>query len=82
MPSTSSGLRPRHGYRPLVQDEQVEEAPSSSGIAGDSEGPGSQASESVRNHAWFTLLWSFLVSSVLTVFTSNSSSLTEAQTFI
>jgi uncharacterized oligopeptide transporter (OPT) family protein len=82
MPSTSSGLRPRHGYSPLVQDEQAEETSSPSDIAGDSEDPGSQTSELVRNHAWFTLLWSFLVSSVLTVFKFNSSSFTEVQTFI
>jgi hypothetical protein len=82
MPSTRSGLRPRHGYSPLVQEEQGEETSSSSNIAGDSEDLGSQASELVRNHAWFTLLWSFLVSSVLTVFTSNSLSYIEVQTFI
>jgi hypothetical protein len=82
MPSTSSGLRPRHGYSPLVEEEQDEETSSSPDIAGDSEDPGSQTNELVRNHAWFTLLWSFLASSVLTVFTSNSSSYTEVQTFI
>ena len=81
MPS-SSGLRPRRGYSPLVQEGQDAESSSSPDIAGDSEDPGSQTSELVRNHAWLTLLWSFLVSSVLTVFTSNSSSYTEVQTFI
>lgn len=83
MPSTSPGLRSRHGYSPLVQEEQEEQASSSSDIAGDSENPVSQStSKLVRNHAWFTLLWSFLVSGVLTVFTSNFSSVTEIQTLI
>lgn len=83
MPSTSSGLRSRHGYSALVQEEQEEETSSSSDIAGDSENPVSQpTSELVRNHAWFTLLWSFLASSVLTVSTSNFSSYTEIQTLI
>ncbi len=75
-PSTSSGLRSRHGYSPLVQQERDEETSPSPDIAGDSsEGPGSQPSESARNHVWLSLLWSSLISSVLTVFTSNSSKL-------
>lgn len=83
MPSTSSGLQRRRGYSPLVQEEQVGEPVNpSADIAGDSEDPGSETSELVRNHAWFTLLWSFLFSSVLTVFTYNSSSYTEVQTFV
>jgi uncharacterized oligopeptide transporter (OPT) family protein len=77
-----SGLRPRHGYSSLVQEEQDGETSSSSDIVGDSEDPGSKTSELVRNHAWLSLLWSFLVSSVLTVFTSNFSSYTEVQAFI
>ncbi|KAI0270324.1 OPT oligopeptide transporter protein-domain-containing protein [Russula aff. rugulosa BPL654] len=60
MPSTSSGLRQRHGYSPLVQEGQDEET----SLYRD---PGPQNSELVRNHAWFTLIWSFLVSSVLTL---------------
>jgi uncharacterized oligopeptide transporter (OPT) family protein len=79
MPSTGSGLRSRHGYSPL--DQQDEETSPSPDIAGDSQDPGSQTSEFTQNHAWFSLLWSFLVSSMLTVFTSNSSSNTEAHTF-
>jgi hypothetical protein len=82
MPLTSSGLQRRHGYSPLAQEEQDEETSPSADITGDSEDPGSQTSELVRNHTWFTLLWSFLFSSVLTVFTYNSSSYTEVQTFV
>jgi len=83
MPSTSSGLQRRHGYSPLAQEEQVEETLNpSADIAGNSGDTGSETSELVRNHAWFTLIWSFLFSSVLTVFTHNSSSYTEVQTFI
>jgi hypothetical protein len=82
MPSTSSGLRQRHGYSTLVQEEQDEETSPSPDIVGDSEDPGSKTSELVQNQAWFTLFWSFLVSSALTVFTFNSSNYTEVQTFI
>jgi hypothetical protein len=82
MPSTGSGLRPRRGYSSLVQGEQDEETSPSPDIANNSEDPGSHTNELVRNRAWFTLLWSFLTSSVLTVFTFNSSSYTEVQTFI
>jgi OPT family oligopeptide transporter len=65
MPSTGSGLRSRHGYSPL--DQQDEETSPSPDIAGDSQDPGSQTSEFTQNHAWFSLLWSFLVSSMLTL---------------
>jgi len=82
MPSTSSGIQRRHVYSPLVQEERDEETSSSPDIVGDGEDPGSQTSELVRNHAWFTLLWSFLVSSMLSVFTSNFSNYTEIQTFV
>jgi hypothetical protein len=69
IPPTSSGLRKRHGYSPLDQDEETSASPD---IAGDSQGPGTQTSELTQNHALFPLLWSFLVSGVLTVFTFNS----------
>lgn len=64
MPSTSSGLRQRHGYSPLNQQE--EESSPSPDVADDAQDP---ESETVRNETWFSLAWSFLVSSVLTVST-------------
>jgi hypothetical protein len=48
----------------------------------ESQDPEPQTSESAQDHAWFSLTWSFLVSSVLTVFTSNSLSGTEVQASI
>jgi hypothetical protein len=80
MPSTSSGLRTRHGYKPL--DQEDDETSPSPDIAGDSQDPGPQTSELTQDHAWFSLTWSFLISSVLTVFTSNSLSNTEVQAAI
>jgi len=63
----SSGLRSRHGYSPLAQQERDEETSPSPGIVGDNEGPRLQTNELAQNHAWFSLLWSFLISSVLTL---------------
>ncbi len=66
MPLISSGSRPPRGYSPLnTQDDESSPSPD---IAGDSQDPGSETSELARNKAWFSLTWSFLASSVLTVF--------------
>ncbi|KAH9995792.1 oligopeptide transporter [Russula vinacea] len=56
----------RHGYSPLdQQDEEISPSPDSASVA--SQDAGSQTSEFTQNHAWFSLLWSFFVSSMLTL---------------
>ena len=67
MPPTSPATRPPRGYSPLnAQDDEAHPPPV---IAGDSQNPESKTTELVRNEAWISLMWSFLVSSVLTVIT-------------
>jgi uncharacterized oligopeptide transporter (OPT) family protein len=64
MPSTS-GLRSRHGYSPLLQDDEPSPLLDS---VDDSQDPEIEASEVVQHEGWSALTWSFLASGALTVF--------------
>ncbi|KAI0249806.1 oligopeptide transporter [Lactifluus subvellereus] len=63
MPLANPRQPPGHGYRPLaIQDEEPSPPVD---LVDDSEDPETEINEVVKNNAWSTLAWSFLVSGML-----------------